>query len=199
MATSIQILRTVVDGAMGEITVTFENKTGAPCTAVKITVEDGGAVSPNAEGHLGYLPASTDGGYDVGTVAVNETVVRSFAVKPVDAESGKTYQANAKVEFSGGGPETATAEIFVEARPEVYAAIGAAETLRAQFLELYNNAKQKGREIHEDTALPDTKGDPTSRALQPTSFQWALQMVELGTKVFRLGGPPRGSGTAEQD
>jgi len=134
----------------------------------------------------------------VGAVAAGDTVIRSFAIKPVDAEAGKTFQANAKVTWTGGN-ETATAEIFVEARPEVYAAIGAAETVRAQLLDFYNNAKQKGREVHEQTALPESKGDPTSRALQPTSFQWALQMVEMGTKLFRLSGPARGNGDAEQD
>jgi len=52
MATSIQIVRTVVDGAIGELTVTFDN-TGGPARAdVHVLVEDGGAVSPNAEGHL---------------------------------------------------------------------------------------------------------------------------------------------------
>jgi hypothetical protein len=198
MAVSIEITRTVVDGAMGELTVTYQNSSAAAVNDVRITVEDGGAVSPNAEGHLVYLPGSTDGGYVIATVAAGDSVAKSFAVKSVDAEAGKTYQATARAALAAGD-ETASVEIFVEARPEVYAAIGAAETLRAQLLDLYNNAKQKGREIHEDTALPETKGDPASRALQPTSFQWALQMVEVGTKLFRLGGPPRGSGPSEHD
>jgi hypothetical protein len=198
MATSIQVVRTVVDGAIGEITVTFENTGGTPRNDVQVTVEHGGAVSPNATGHLTYLPGATEGGYDVGTVAAGATVVRSFAVKPVDAEAGKTFKADAKVQWTGGD-DSASAEIFVEARPEVYAAIGAAETLRAQLLDFYDNAKQKGREVHEQTALPESKGDPSARALQATSFQWALQMVEMGTKMFRTNGPPRGSGASEED
>ena len=198
MSTSIQIVRTVVDGAIGEITVTFENTGGTPRNDVQVSVEHGGAVSPNATGHLVYLPGATEGGYAVGTVAPGTTVVRSFAVKPVDAEAGKTFKADAKVSWTGGD-ETASAEVFVEARPEVYAAIGAAETLRAQLLDFYDNAKLKGREVHEQTALPESKGDPASRALQATSFQWALQMVEMGTKMFRTNGPPRASGSSEED
>jgi hypothetical protein len=81
----------------------------------------------------------------------------------------------------------------------VYAAAGAVETLRAGLLDFYNKAKEKGREVHESTALPQTKGDPASRVLQPSSFQWAMQMVELGTKTFGVNGPPRGSGEGEQD
>ncbi len=198
MSTTIQVVRTVVDGAIGELTVTHVNSSGVAETGVRITVDHGGAISSNAAGHLAYIPGSTDGGYEVGVVAAGATVVRSFGVKPVDAEAGKTYQINASVS-SAGGAESATAELFVEARPEVYAALGLAETVRAQALDFYTNAKQKGREVHEGTALPETKGDPTSRSLQPTTFQWALQMVELGTKLFKTGGPPRGAGDAEQD
>jgi hypothetical protein len=198
MTVSIEIVRTVVDGAMGEIAVTYHNTGGAAVADVRITVSDGGPVSANATGHLLYLPGTSDGGYLVASVAAGGSVSKSFAVKSVDAEAGKTFQANAQVSLVSGD-ETASAEIFVEARPEVYAAIGAAETLRAQLLDFYNNAKQKGREIHEDTALPESKGDPAARALQATSFQWALQMVEAGTKLFRVSGPPRGSGPAEQD
>lgn len=198
MSTTIQIVRTVVDGAIGELTVTYVNNAAAAQTDVNIRVDHGGAVSPNAAGHLAYMPSFTDGGYQIGNVAAGDTIVRSFAIKSIDAEAGKTYQANATVTF-GGGNESANAEVFVEARPEVYAVLGLAETIRAQALEFYNNAKEKGREIHDGTALPETKGDPTSRALQPTSFQWALNMVELGTKMFRVGGPPRGSGEQEQD
>lgn len=198
MATTIQIVRTVVDGAIGELTITYENQSGAVANDVVIKAAHGGAITPNSAGHLGYLPGATEGGYAVGNVAAGATVVRSFAIKPVDAEAGKTYQVDATVTFVGGN-ENASANVFVEARPEVYAAIGIADTVRAQVLELYNNAKQKGRDAHEGTSLPETRGDPTARALQPTSFQWALQMIELGTKMFRSGGPPRGSGEAEQD
>ena len=198
MSTSIQIVRTVVDGAIGEVTVTFDNSGEPQRDNVVITIEDGGPVSPNADGHLVYIPGAVEGGFAVGQVAADTIVVRSFAVKPVDAEAGKTYQATATVAFDGG-QEEAHADVFVEARPEVYAAVGAAEALRAQLLEFYNNAKEHGRAVHENTALPETKGDPTSRALQPSSFQWAMQMVELGTKMFRFGGPPRGSGDQEQD
>jgi hypothetical protein len=198
VATEIKVLRTVVDGAIGELKVTFENKSGGKLDEVRMAVEHGGPVSPDAAGHLAYVPGTAEGGYAVGSVAAGATVERVFAVKPIDAEAGKTYKADATVSFKGG-TESASAELFVEARPEVYAAIGAVETLRAQFLDLYNNAKEKGREVHEHTALPETKGDPASRVLQPTSFQWALQMVEVGTKMFRASGPPRGSGDAEKD
>lgn len=198
MTTSIQIVRTVVDGAIGELTVTYQNTGGAPANDVVVRVQHGGAVSPNAAGHLAYIPGPTEGGYALGTVAPGASVTRSFAIKPIDAEAGKTYQADAQV-TSSGAPENASADVFVEARPEVYAAIGVAETVRAQVLDFYNNAKQKGRDAHESTALPETRGDPTARALQPSSFQWALQMIELGTKMFRAAGPPRGSGETEQD
>lgn len=198
MATDIEITRTVVDGAMGQLTVTFLNTGSSNLSGVRIVVASSGPISDNASGHLAFLPSTADGGYEVGNVASGASVSRSFAISPVDAEAGKTFGAQATVSWTAGS-ETADAEIFVEARPEVYAAIGAAETARTMLLSWYEDAKEKGREIHQDTALPESKGDPTQRVLQPSSFAWAMQMVELGVKMFKEGGPPRGSGPVEED
>lgn len=186
MAITVDVVRTVVDGEMGELQVTFKNDTNAAVNGLRLSVSDNGPVSPNALGSIGYLPSKSDGGYVVaGSVAANAEIVRTFAMKPIDAEAGKTFAANVAAEWTGGGPQTLAIQIFVEARPEVYAAIGAGERLRQAVLAAYDNFKDAGRQVHKDTALPDTKGEPASYALQPATFQWALGLIEQGTKLFK--------------
>ena len=186
MALTIDMTRAVVDGEFGEIQVTFKNSTNAPVTGLRLTVVDNGPISPNALGSLAFLPSAPDGGYAVpGTIAVNTDVKRVFAIKPIDAEAGKTYGVKTAADWSGGGHEDTVTPVFVEARAEVYAAIGASERLRELLLGAYENFKDAGRQVHKDTTLPDTQGEPVSYSLQPSTFQWALGLIEQGTKLFK--------------
>jgi hypothetical protein len=185
MSVILEITKAVVDGEFGELKLTFTNSSAGPVTGLKLSVKDNGPVSPNALGSLVYLPAEADGGYLIpGSVAQGAQVSRLFAIKPVDAEAGKTFAAVGSATWSGGS-ESANAQVFVEARPEVYAAIGAGERMRQVLLGAYENFKAAGRAVHQETALPDTKGEPASYALQPTTFQWALGLIEQGTKAFK--------------
>jgi hypothetical protein len=162
------------------VIVKFTNTTGGPLPNVVFTVQDNGPITPDANGSLAYIPGQADGGYVVASIANNAKVERLFAIKPLDAEAGKRYSALATV-----GSETQTFEIFVEARPEVYAAIGAAERMRQTLLGLYDDFKQTGRTVHEETALPTTDGEAANEALQPSSFQWAMSAVEMVTRTSK--------------
>ena len=186
MAITIDVTQAVTDGQFGELTITFRNDTTAAVNGATLYVSHNGVITPDAQGSLAYIPAKTDGGYAVpGPIAAGASVSRVFAVKPVDAEAGKTYDALVEATPQGGATQSAHQQMFVEARPEIYAAIGAAERLRQTLLNSYEDFKQTGRQVHQETALPETGGEPANEALQPSSFQWALSAIEFGTRLFQ--------------
>jgi hypothetical protein len=183
MTITLNVTRTVVDSQFGEVAVQFVNSTERDLDGVSLFLTDGGPASESAQGHLAYIPAEEQGGYQFATVAAGQTIERTFAVKPIDAEAGKQYRCVATAAW-GEQQEIASTIVDVEARPEVYASIGAAEFIREQLLNLYQTAKERGKAAHQDTALPDTKGEPATAALDTETYRWALRMVELGTKMF---------------
>jgi hypothetical protein len=187
MSLSYQILMPVVDGQVGVMEVVFENSGSAAINGLKLfVVHNGVPAGSEAMGSLAYLPSQPDGGYVVDSLAAGASVRRSFAVLPKDAEAGKTYSAQITASYAGSDPVVITAEIYVEARPEVYAMIGAAERLRQVMLGAYDNFKDVGRQVSKGKAMPDTQGEYGHLALQPGTFHWALGMVQNGTRLFKM-------------
>ena len=183
------VTRAVVDGQYGEITVTVVPDAKLEAVSVSATAQatDGGTVAP-----LALIP---DSGYAVATADQGVALARLFAVKPVAAEAGKTYAVQVQLAWKGGTLGKSV-QVPVEARPEVYAAIGAVEHLRRTLLGAYESFKQVGKTVHQNTTLPDSGGEPARQALHPETFQWALSMVEMGTKLFRESVPPTPPGTS---
>jgi hypothetical protein len=138
---------------------------------------------PEVEGELAFLPARDDGGYHLPAVADGASARRTFAIKPVDAEAGKTYRAEGSATW-GGGEQHNRLPVKVEARPEVYAVIGAASRAREFLLDQYRECVEAGRKAS-NTALPTTHGDPGSMLLDERTFQWALGLVEAGTRLAK--------------
>src|SRR5438045_2942011 len=139
------VTKAVVDGQYGELTVTVvpdDKLEGVNLSAVAQSTTDtgGGTVAP-----LALVP---DSGYAVAAADKGVALSRMFAIKPVAAEAGKTYTVQAQVTWKGG-TLSKVVQVPVEARPEVYAAIGAVEHLRRTLLGAYESFKQVGKTVHQ--------------------------------------------------
>jgi hypothetical protein len=191
MILEAHVTKAVVDGQYGEVSVTCVTDDALENLQITVSTKP---TDPNAPATpaLGFLPDND--GYVLPAVAKATTVTRAFAIKPVAAEAGKTYVGEVQVTWKGGTPVAKTFSVPVEARPEVYAALGAVEHLRRTFLGAYESLKQVGKTVHQGTTLPDSGGEPVAQALRPETFQWALSMVEMGTQIFRQNVPSGTSG-----
>jgi hypothetical protein len=176
------VTKPVVDGQYGEVTVTLVPDDDLDDVKLALAAKP---VDPttSAVPPLGFLPDMD--GYLVAKATKGAPLTRVFAVKPIGAEAGKTYVADITLTVKGAQTATKSVTVPVEARPEVYAMLGAAEHLRRIALGAYESFKQVGKSVHQGTALPETGGDPLTQPLKPESFQWALSMVERGVQLMR--------------
>ena len=191
MIIQAHVTKAVVDGQYGEVAVTFvpdDKLEGVQVSAASKATDAGTGTAPA----LRFIPDNE--GYSLPAADKGVTVTRVFAIKPVGAEVGKTYVAEIRVSAKGTTTAATSFEVPVEARPEVYAALGAVEHLRRTLLGAYESFKQVGKTVHQGTVLPDTGGEPATQALHPETFQWALSVVEMGTRLFREKVPSGTSG-----
>ncbi len=178
----VVIMKPVADGQAGEVVVSFT--ASSPARNVRLTVEP---VLATGTPRLLFVPDAVHGGYLLPEVAAGTPIDRLFSVKPVDAEAGTDHQCVAYARFCDGSEEASTAfTIHVEARPEVYAALGAVEHLRRVLIGAYDSLKQLGKEVHRNsgTVLPTAPRDAVRETLHPDTVQWALDMIEQGTRQF---------------
>ncbi len=192
----------VVDGRSGEVTVVVKNDTQFPLADVRVRVthEPG-----QAAGRLEILPSAEHGGYQVERLAPGETLVRRFAVEPVEVAVGATYTAHAEVEGrpvraddDGNDlrpprvePLTKVVPIAIEifARPELYLALGAVAYAQRALRERYAQLVKLGYETQKQrpTQLPSTASvDPIGDVLSQATFDWARDVASLGLRL--LGG-----------
>ncbi|MFN8545975.1 MAG: hypothetical protein U0807_17465 [Candidatus Binatia bacterium] len=186
MLIEAHVTKAVVDGEYGEITVTL--RPTADVGPVALTVREAAiATTDGADAPPGLAFLPSDEGYVVAGIKADESCSRAFAVKPIGAEAGKTYTVEASATSGDTRLASTRLAIFVEARPEVYAALGAVEHLRRTLLGAYEALKQVGRDVHREhgTVLPNTRVEAPQKTLEPESLQWALDMVEQGTRYFR--------------
>ena len=175
------LMKPVADAQAGEVLVSFTPSGAAK--NVRITVE-----TTQASGtlQLAFIPDATHGGYLVADVSAGTTVDRVFTAKPVDAEVGTDLPCVAYARGDGVNETSPAFTIHIEARPEVYAALGAVEHVRRLLIGAYDSLKQLGKEVHRTsgTVLPASPRDAVREALDPDSVRWALDMIERGTRQF---------------
>lgn len=197
----------VVGGTTGEVRVRVRNPTDEPWQGVAIAIHEV-TTSPAARRFV-VVPSAEDGGYVIDEISAKKSVERSFCLRPVEADVGS--QTDFKVSLLGaderGGKRRSRAlggmqsrelafAVRVEARPETYAAIGAAEWLRETLLSAYERMQETGRrtQAKRDMTWPDpTSTDAGRVALGEKSFQALFEAVELGVRVARNLGKRGGS------
>lgn len=175
------LTKAVSDGESGEVAVSFTPDRSA--TNVRLSVSAGLAGTQR----LAFVPDAHDGGYLLDTVVAGARVDRVFTVKPIDAEVGSDHRCVAYARFSDDTEErSAEFVVHIDARPEIYAALGAVEHLRRVLVGAYDSLKQLGKEVHRGsgTVLPSTPKDAVHETLHPDSVKWALDMIEQGTRQF---------------
>ncbi len=175
------LMKPVADGQSGEVVVSFTASAGAK--NVRLTVE---LVHATDAPKLTFVPDAAYGGYLLPDVAAGRTVERVFTARPIDAEVGTDYHCVANAVGVGVNESSASFTIQIEARPEVYAALGAVEHVRRVLIGAYDSLKQLGKEVHRTsgTVLPASPRDAVREALSPDSVQWALDKIEQGTREF---------------
>jgi hypothetical protein len=186
------LVEPIVESRVGEIVVTVKNPQATDQPGGKLTLRDLSAATAPA---FAITPASVDGGYDVGVIPAGGTT-RTFCVRPVHAEVGRTYYLELALTPPQGTPSVLPLQVKVDARPEVYAMLGAIDGLRSRLLSGYDNLVAAGRDVHEQhgTVLPGGRPiEPARVALHHSSFNFAMQAIELGLRVLRVPGqkPPR--------
>jgi hypothetical protein len=175
------LTKAVTDGQSGEVAVSFRPERDASGVRLTVTM----AVEGAAE-RLAFIPTADHGGYLLERVAAGTRVDRVFTVKPIDAEVGSIHRCRAHARFAAGEEHSAEFAVHVEARPEVYAALGAVEHARRVLVGAYDSLKQLGKEVHRGagTVLPSAPRDAVHETLHPDTVQWALDMIESGTRQF---------------
>lgn len=186
------LVEPIVDARVGEIVITVKNSQSAPQAGGTLTLRD---LSPANAPAFAITPAGVDGGYDVSPIPVGGTT-RTFCVRPVHAEVGRTYYLEVALTPRDGTASVLRLSVKVDARPEVYAMLGALEGVRTRLLDGYDNLIASGKQVHEQhgTVLPGGRQvEPARVALNHSSFNFAMQALELGLRVLRVPGqrPPR--------
>lgn len=180
----VTLVQPLVQGRTGEIRVTLTNRGGRSLPAGVLRVQEAGGRDP---ARFAVVPPYEDGGYRLDEVPAEGTVARSFCLRPVDAEVGADTDFEVSFE-SPDGP--VLRELFVariEARSEVYAAIGAVAWLRERLLAAYDELEETGRRAHESmggTWPANDAADPARVVLGEESFRRVFELVQLGARII---------------
>jgi len=118
-----------------------------------------------------------------------------FAITPLKAEPGKSYECELHYYWKycdekKGAPEhheIETVTVPVHASDSAYFAIGIAKELQRKSETFYLDMIEKGREAQNQqwALFGGTKLDPARVAVNETSFNWAMSLVELGSRIYR--------------
>ncbi|MFQ5668748.1 MAG: hypothetical protein ACE5I7_20295 [Candidatus Binatia bacterium] len=190
----------VIDVRIGELSVKVKNPTQQPMRDVTVALRNATSSGTPA---FTVTPSFEDGGYKIDTILAEKCETRMFCLRPIQAEVGRNHGMQAVLKFRQGdeGPakseeseaelreHQARFEVPVEARPEIYAAIGALESLRAGLSLGYEGLVKRGREKHGAlrTVLPGAASvEPARVALSEGSFKFLLEAIELGTRILNV-------------
>jgi len=181
----VDLVEPLVDARVGEIVVTLKNKGERNLPGGRLTLRDlGGPQNPA----FAVTPSSRDGGYQVDAVPLGGTP-RAFCLRPLQAEVGRKYPVEVAFTPCDGKALTLVVAVAVEARPEVYAAIGAIDVVRRNLLAGYEHLVAAGKQAHQaqGTILPGGRPiEAAPVALGPGSFQFVMEALELGLRVLRV-------------
>jgi hypothetical protein len=118
-----------------------------------------------------------------------------FAITPLNAEPGKSYECelhyywkycdDKKDAVEHHKVETVT--VPVHASDSAYFAIGIAKTLQEKSEKFYTDMMDKGQDAQNQqwAVFGGSKLDPARVAVNETSFNWAMSLVELGSRIYR--------------
>jgi hypothetical protein len=199
----------VVAGRSGEIVVEIENRGEAPLYDVAVRLREATRSESGGGQRLSTIPPFDDG-YHVDRIAGRARRQWTFAVRPLVNEAGLVVPMDLQVESldevswerrlfrmargeSHGmehlQPErvTGTFTVEIEARPEVYVAIGALELARRWVEKGYEGLKELGRDTHRalQTTLPgEAPIEPARVALSEDSFRGLFEVIGMGVRVF---------------
>lgn len=198
----------VVAGRSGEIVIELENRGEAALRDVVVRLREPTAGESGGGQRLSTIPPFEDG-YHVDHMAGRTKRRWTFAIRPLVNESGFAVPMELQVESmdelswqrmmlratrseSFGmehlKPErlTGTFDVEIEARPEVYVAIGALELARRWVEKGYDGLKELGRDTHRtlQTTLPGGAPiDPARVALSEDSFRGLFEVIGMGIRV----------------
>lgn len=117
----------------------------------------------------------------------------TFAVTPLKAEPGKSYECQLHFSWSHGSSSqpkeengSLTVTLPVYANDSTYFAIGVAKTIQEKSEQFYVDMVAKGRESQQQRwALFSSDLDPGRVVVNEQSFNWAMSIMELGSRIYR--------------
>ena len=188
---NLEIAIAPVNNGTGELTVVFRSGAREPLRHVKIECY----IQGDEEGNrlMSVIPPRTLGYVEPELRAEYPPRSYPFTLKPIRAETGKTYRAVVQVSHVNGDGDRVLYEedaidVRLEPRPEIYFAIGIADTVREKGLSFYREMIEAGKVAHDrtDTVLPDfgTNDEPIKTMMGEETFRWAMSMVELGSRIY---------------
>lgn len=179
------VVQPLVEARTGEVQVTFKNPLKKSLRGIVMKLQEEGGNAPVAARRFAVVPSFEDGGYQIDEIEPETTVTRTFCLRPVEANVGTETQFEATVE-SGEERIGKPIPVRVEARPEVYAAVGAAEWLRERLLAVYDELQRIGLETHKglgETWPGAAPADPARVALSGESFKRVFEAIQLGVRI----------------
>jgi hypothetical protein len=117
-----------------------------------------------------------------------------FTITPLNAEPGKTYEFELHYSWKNCGDKKGTEyrdvkriRVPVYASDSTYFAIGMAKALQEKSEKFYMEMKDKGLEAQNNrwALFGGHDIDPGRVAVSEQSFNWAMSLVELGSRIYR--------------
>jgi hypothetical protein len=193
----VSLVQPVVEARTGEVRVQVTNPTSEELRDVTLRFEEITGEVREAR-RFAIIPSVDDGGYVIPVIEPGGTASRTFCLRPVQASVGSVTEFEASLEprVSDDGKRIAAARlpelksaafvVRVEARPEMYAAVGAAEWLRDSVLRAYDELQQKGRTTYQERGFtrPGMKPVDAPRVvLSEKTFETIFQAIEVGVRI----------------
>ena len=200
MPFDVVLLQPPVEGRTGEALITIRNENQERELSVRhVVVREVTGGSSRESRRFAVIPAEEDGGYRGITVPAQGSKALSFCLRPLEAAEVGTSTAFDVEVVIGDTKLHESLTVQVEARPEVYAALGAVEWLREKMLTTYREMQQKGRETQRDRRMtwPSAEpADPVGVALGEESFRKVFEAIQLGARILDGIGRKSGSGSS---
>lgn len=180
----VTLVEPLIDSRGGEMEVTLTNPRRKRWQDVVVRLKEVGA--SDGVRRFSILPSYADGGYRIDEIPPLGSLARRFSLRPLHADVGSVTEIEVSLEFRDAQELKAVFSVRVEARPEVYAALGAAEWLRERLLAGYEELEQTGRRTHRKLggSWPSPESlEPARLALGEESFRKLFEVLQLGARV----------------
>jgi hypothetical protein len=202
----VTVVQPLIEARTGELRVeVMTNALERSVSGVMLRLQEvTGTTYPGAR-RFAIVPPFEDGGYAIREIRPGARLERTFSVRPVEAEVGSVTQFEVSLGFCrevrpepyreresyGSAQEpvyediTGSFSLRLEARPEVYAALGAIERVRDGLLRAYEDLQETGRRTQEKhgSTWPATPPLEAQVALSQDSFQRLFEAIEVGVRI----------------